>query len=278
VWATRRLGPLNGRGVLLVGAGKMSTLAARRLRSLDAKLHVTSREGGSAVSLAAGLGGTPVQADLMDEVAAAVDLVICSTGSPSTVLDRADVEAFQRRRDHRPLCIVDIAVPRDVDPGVAAVAGVELVDLDELGAHVAANVDSRRRFLPEALQIIQAELERTVSTLGQRDTAGPTIAALAKQAEAVRRAELARAVERLPNLDEAGRAHLDRLTRSLVSKLLHAPISHLRQNADDIGVVLTIRDAFDLDGAMETAADPGSHQPHPEGPAHTPRRPAGEDA
>jgi len=248
LWATSRLGPLAGRGVLLVGAGKMSTLAARRLRDLGAQLFVTSREGQSSVALAAALGGTPLRGDRLEDVATVVDVVLCSTDSPSIVISRADVEAFQSRRRHRPLCVLDIAVPRDVDPAASGVPGVELVDVDELGTHVAARLDGRRTAIPEALRIIESELRRTVAAIGERDATGPTIAALTKHADALRRAELARTMERFPDLDEAGRAHIDRLTRSLVSKLLHGPISHLRQNSDDLGVVLTLRDAFDLDG------------------------------
>jgi glutamyl-tRNA reductase len=245
------LGGLEGVGVLVVGAGKMSALAARRLSSGGARLFVTSRGGDSATALAAELEGAAVPVDDLDSVAASVDVLLCSTSSQRPVLTVADVERFQGRRDGRPLCIVDIAVPRDVDPEAALIPGVTLIDLDGLGARVQSNLAERRRELPAAERIVARELHSTMAVIGERDAAGPTISALTRRAEALRRREVERSLARVPNLDDSVRAQVDVLTRSLVSKLLHGPITHLKESPEDPSVALTLREVFDLDDGAE---------------------------
>jgi glutamyl-tRNA reductase len=254
-YARTACGPLEGRGVLLVGAGKMSAQAARRLAAYGADLHITSRGGESAVELAARLGGVPVALGDIEEAAEGCDVILCSTSSPVPVLTRADVERLQRRRGHAPLCIVDIAVPRDVEAAAGEVAGVSLIDLDVLGERVAANLEGRRRELPAAERIVEEELARTATVIGQRDAAGPTIAALTRRAEELRRREVERALQRLGD-DDAVRTQVDAMTRSLVRKLLHAPIAHLKESADDPAIALHLREAFDLDDEGSNGTTP----------------------
>ncbi|HEV7677876.1 MAG TPA: glutamyl-tRNA reductase [Candidatus Dormibacteraeota bacterium] len=239
-------GSLAGRGVLLLGAGKMSAQAAARLAQYGAHLSITSRGGESAVDLAGRLGGVPVALGDIDEAAAKCDVVLCSTSSPVPVLTAADVERMQALRGHRPLCIVDIAVPRDVDPAAGNVTGVTLVDLDGLGERVDSNLEGRRREMPAAERIVEEELENTVTVIGQRDAAGPTIAALTRRAETLRSREVDRALQGL-DVDDALRSQVDVLTRSLVRKLLHGPIAHLKDSADDPSIALVLREAFELD-------------------------------
>jgi len=245
-YARTACGSLDGLGVLLLGAGKMSTQAARRLAGYGAHLYITSRGGESAVDLAAQLGGVPVAIDNIDEAVLDCDVVLCSTSSPVPVLTRSDLERMQQRRGQRPLCIVDIAVPRDVEPGAAEVPGVTLVDLDGLGERVTANLEERRRELPAAEHIVSEELDRTVAVIDQRDAAGPTIAALTRRAEELRQREVERALQRM-DADDATRAKVEVMTRSLVRKLLHAPIAHLKESADDPAIALRLREVFDLD-------------------------------
>jgi glutamyl-tRNA reductase len=239
-------GSLDGLGVLLLGAGKMSTQAARRLAGYGARLYITSRGGESAADLAAALGGVPVNLGNIEEAAGDCDVILCSTSSPVPVLAAADVERLQGRRGHRPLCIVDIAVPRDVEAAAGAVRGVTLVDLDVLGDRVSRNLEGRRREVPAAERIVDEELERTMTVVDQRDAAGPTIAALTRRAEELRRREVERALQRL-DADDALRSQVEVMTRSLVRKLLHAPIAHLKESADDPAIALHLREAFDLD-------------------------------
>jgi glutamyl-tRNA reductase len=180
-------------------------------------------------------------------IAAEVDVVICATDSAEVVLTAADVATMQERRGHRPLAVVDIAVPRDVEAEAAEVTGVTLIDVDAVGTRIAGAGSSQRAALAEATAIIEAEAARAVTVVAERDTAGPTIGALVRQAEAVRRQEVERTLARMPGVDAATADRIQQLTRGIVSKLLHAPISHLREFADDPGVALTLRDAFDLD-------------------------------
>lgn len=238
---------LAGRVVLLVGAGTMSTLAARRLTLSGARLLVASRGGDSAVELAASLGGNAVAVANAVVAAGDADVVISSTSSAEPVFSADDVAAIQRTRAHRPLGLVDIAVPRDVDPAAATVPGVTLVDVDAVGQRIAAAHGVARAALAEATAIIEGEVVHAITVVGERDAAGPTIGALVRRAESLRRHELERTLARMPGVDAATVERLQQLTRSLVSKLLHAPISHLREFSDDPGVALTLRDAFDLD-------------------------------
>lgn len=242
-------GGLAGRAVLVLGAGPMSALAARRLDQAGARLTIASRGGDSAAALAATIGGGAMA--VTDPLAAAfdVDLILCCTDSPTPVLTVRDVVAIQERRAHRPLGIVDIAVPRDVDPAAATVAGVTLADVDSVGGRIGDVRGRRLVALAEATAIVEAEVAHAVAVVGQRDMAGPTIGALVRQAEALRMREVERTLARMPEADAATVDRIQQLTRSLVGKLLHPPISHLREFADDPAVALTLRDAFDLDAA-----------------------------
>jgi glutamyl-tRNA reductase len=238
-------GDLDGKGVLLVGAGKMSRLAADRLRDEGARIMTTSR-GESSRRLARAIGAERVALADLEELADDVDVIIASTDSATTVLDAATIESLQLRRDGRPLCIVDMAVPRDVDAAAADVPGVTLIDIDDLGRRVGARLDQRRQTIPAAEEIIDAELEKTVMVIGQRDTAGPTIAALVEWAEELRAREVARTFAAGREIDEETRARVEMLTRSMVRKLLHGPVTRLRE-AGDPATTLAIREAFRLD-------------------------------
>jgi glutamyl-tRNA reductase len=250
-------GSLAGRGVLVLGAGTMSALAARRLQQAGATVMLASRGGESALALATSLGGGAVAVTDPIAVAAAIDVVVCSTNSAAPVLTAADVAAIQESRSHRPLGIVDIAVPRDVEAAAAAVAGVTLIDVDAVGARIAHLHGQQLVALARATAIIEAEVAHAVAVVDERDTAGPTIGALVRQAEALRRREVERTLLRMPAVDADTVDRIDQLTRSLVSKLLHAPISHLRDFADDPAVALTLRDAFDLDSAEDRDGERG---------------------
>lgn len=250
-------GDLDGRGILLVGAGTMSALAARRLQDAGARLMVISRGGDSAVALASTLAGSAIAVTDPLTVADQVDVVICTTNSSAPVLTAADVAAFQQLRSHRPLGIVDIAVPRDVEAAAGAIAGVTLVDVDAVGERIAHSQGQRQAALAEATAIIEAEVAHAVTVVGERDAAGPTIGALVRRAESVRRREVERTLARMPDVDAATATRIQQLSRSIVSKLLHAPISHLRDFADDPAVALTLRDAFDLDAPERVDGDEG---------------------
>ncbi|MFN2581278.1 MAG: glutamyl-tRNA reductase [Candidatus Dormibacteria bacterium] len=246
-------GSLRDRGVLLVGAGKMSALAASRLQEEGARILTTSR-GDSKTQLARVVGARAVGMDALVDIAPSLDVLICSTTSAQPVITAALVGAMQQRRHHAALCIVDIAVPRDVECEAATVPGVTLVDIDELGRRLDRHLSSRARHVPEAERIVHQELRRTMAVIGERDAASPTISALLRRAEGLRRREVERTLARSPELDAATRERIDVLTQSLVRKLLHGPVTHLREAAGDPSVALVLREAFDLDEVEVTGA------------------------
>ena len=176
--ARTSLGDLDGKGVLLVGAGKMSRLAADRLREQGARIMTTSR-GESSRRLARAIGAERIALAALEDLGDDVDVIIASTDSPTSVLGAGVIESLQRRRDGRPLCIVDMAVPRDVDRRGWTRARASRSSTSTIsGAGSDARLDQRRQTMPAAEEIIDSELEKTVTVIGQRDTAGPTIAAL----------------------------------------------------------------------------------------------------
>jgi len=237
---------LTGKGVLLVGSGRMSRLAATRLRDEGARIMTASR-GDSSRRLARTVGGETVALDALGDVAEQIDVIISSTNSARILLDAAVIDALQQRRDRRPLCIVDLAVPRDIDAAAARLPGVTLIDIDELGRRVDERLDERRNTIPAAESIIDAELDRTMTAIGERDTATPTITALVEWAEALRTREIARTFGTAVDLDTQTRERVDVLTARIVRKLLHGPVTRLREAATDPAATLAIREAFRLD-------------------------------
>lgn len=250
--ATELAGDLRGSRVLLLGAGTMGTLAGRRLAGTGARLLVASQGGASATALAASLPDAVAVGDVVRH-AAEIEVVVAATNSDAAVLTAAEVAAIQAVRDHRRLVIVDISVPRDVEATAAAVDGVVLVDVDAVGSRVAAAAGDHRAALAEATALIEAEVVHTIAAVGVRNATGPTIAELTRRAEALRSREVERTLARHP-VDAVTAERIQQLSRSLVAKLLHAPIAHLREHADDPAVALSIRDAFDLDATEPRAA------------------------
>ncbi|MBV8301972.1 MAG: glutamyl-tRNA reductase, partial [Candidatus Dormibacteraeota bacterium] len=174
------------RPVLLVGAGAMAELAARRLAELGCEVIAASR-GDSRHRVAAAVGGRAVAAGALLDVAAEVDSIICCTRSEGHVLSESLLRSMQQDRAGRPLCIVDMAVPRDVAPGAASVPGVTIADIDELGRQLEGTQGSRRHAIAEAESVVAQEVRRTMAVIGQRDSAAPTITALLRHAETIRR-------------------------------------------------------------------------------------------
>ena len=243
------LGGVQGRTVLLIGAGKMSTLAGRQLQGRGAHLRVSSRGGESAAALAGDLGATVVTSADLAAAVVDCDLVITSTDSPEPVLNLATLAEVQRRRGERSLCIVDMAVPRDVPPEVGRLPGVTLLDVDDIGRHLAGSLEGRSDAVTAAAAVVAEEARIAIETVELRGAADPTIRALVSRAEEIRAREVARTLARLPEADPPTRERIERLSQSLVRKLLHAPIVHLREARGDPGTALRLREAFGLDDA-----------------------------
>jgi len=223
--AQGQLGSLAGRSALIVGAGKMARLAAQTLRQAGAaELVVANRTPAHGSALAAEFRGRSVPLEAIDRELATVDLVVASTAamSPTVTLD-AVRRGLDRRQAGRPLVVLDLGVPRDVEPEVRSLRGVVLADLDALRAVLETEDDGPRREVGRVRELIAEETAEFMS--GQRSAKlAPTIRALRARAEQVRQHELARAGVRLAGLDPAQREAVDQVTRGLVNKLLHDPI------------------------------------------------------
>jgi len=226
--AEGQLGGLAGRRVLVVGAGRMSRLAGRAVRAAGAgELVVANRTPANGVTLARELGGRSVPLDRIEDELVAADLVVASTAAVvPTVTAAAVASATARRRSagaSAPLVVLDLGVPRDVDPGVRSLSGVVLADLDGLRAVLETEDAGQRDEIERVRALIAAETDTFMSW--QREARlGPTIRALRARAEELRRRELDRVASRLSGLDERERAAVEAVTRGLVNKLLHEPV------------------------------------------------------
>jgi len=248
--AAQTLGSLQGRRALVLGAGDMGSSMAESLAAAGvAELVLANRTHAKAVQLARAVGGRAVRfTDLPTELSHA-DVVLTSTGASSVLLSRADVESAMAERAGRPLVLVDIAMPRDIDPSVAEIPGVTVLDMDDLGAFADQGIAGRRREIDAVRAILDDELERYRVATSAREIA-PVIVALREAAEAMRLAELERVRSRLADLDEAQHATVEQLTQGLVAKLLHQPTVALREAAGTAKgerLVQALRDLYGLD-------------------------------
>ena len=250
--ARERLGGLAGKAVLLLGAGDMGEGMAVAMAGAGERisLMVANRTQAKAAALAARIGAEPVAlVDVPDRVAD-VDLLLTSTGSQAPIIERSDLEPVMAGRAGRPLLVVDIAVPRDVDPAVADIDGVTLLDMDDLRGFAAAGVAGRRREVAAADAILDDELQRYLDASSAREVA-PMIVALRERAEVVRRAELDRFRGRLDDLGPDQVDLVDAVTKRLVSKLLHQPTVVLKDAAGSPRgdrLVAALRELFEIEG------------------------------
>lgn len=234
--------------VLLVGAGKMSDLAARALRAQGAQVVVTNRTLARAQELAERLGCAVRPFEELEPALAQADIVITSTGAREPVIGRALLKRVQRSRRGKQMVIVDIAVPRDVEPGAGALDGVFLYDIDDLQKIASEHLDGRRAEATRAEDLIESEVGRFFEA--QRGRAlGPTISALRSRFAAVASAEAARVLAANPALDERSRREVARMADAIVGKLLHTPQVVLKRAAageDGDALVLAAQQLFEL--------------------------------
>jgi glutamyl-tRNA reductase len=228
--AIKVFGHVRGRRVLVVGAGKMSGLAARRLAREGAELTVVGRTEARASELAAALGGRALAFENLAGELATADVVLTGTAAPTTILHVPEVEAAARARRGRPLFLIDIAVPRDVDPAVRAIPGVFLYDLDDLTGVAAANLRERQREAAAAETLLEEEVRRHLAQERERG-AVPSVTELRRRAEAIRRAEIEKARTRLGPLTPEQERALEAVSTAIVNKLLHAPTVCLKDVA-----------------------------------------------
>lgn len=248
--ARQIFGRLNERVVLMVGAGKMSELAARHLRRAGAtQIFVTNRSHDRAVRLAEAFQGRTVPYDRFKEELPRADIVITSSGAPHYILGKAEVRRAVEARRNRPVFLIDIAVPRNIDPEVNQLENVFLYDIDDLQKVVDENLKARQQEAEGAEGIIAEEVDRMVSRLRSRE-AKPTIIELQHQLETVRTAELERLAGKLTSLTPDQREAVEAITRGLINKIAHGPIAELRRQANEpngLQSIEIIRRIFRLD-------------------------------
>jgi len=248
--AGERLGGITGTTVLVVGAGDMGEGMAVALAGAGAaQVLVANRTPGRAAALAARIGGEPVPLVELPERLAEADVLLTSTGSRAPIIEPDDVAPIMAGRG-RPLLIVDIAMPRDVDPGVGDVEGVTLLDMDDLRRFAALGVAERRREVAAVETILNAEIDRYLGATSAREVA-PMIVALRQRAEAVRASELDRFRGRYDDLDPRQLELVEAVTRGLVAKLLHQPTVVLKDAAGSARgdrLVAALRELFEIEG------------------------------
>jgi len=247
--ARQTFGDLSLSQVLLVGAGKMGELAAKHLLDKGvAGIKVVGRSAERVRELALRCGSSVAMSRLEDALNQC-DIVITCTSAPHHIIRRELIERIMRERQGRPLFIVDIAVPRDVEPSVAELPGVHLYNVDDLESAVASNLDERRAEARNVEPIIQEEADKFESWLNTLRVF-PTIKALRRRAEEIRKSELARTSAVLSRLPEADRRRIEALTLAIEKKLLHNTIALLRDHAaagDGNETDLAVRRLFGLD-------------------------------
>ena len=219
---------LNGRTVLLLGAGKMSELSAKHLTSQGvSKLLIWNRTYQRAVDLAKTLQGEAIPPEELFRHVERADILICSTGAPGVVLRKTDGQRIIKLRKNRPVFIIDIAMPRDVDPEINKIDNIFLYDIDDLRHVVDANLKHRLKEAQFAEGIINEEVQSYVNQVHSLDIT-PTIVALKKHWDLIRQEELEKTKKQLGKLSTEQEVALENMTQSIIKKLLHGPISEIK--------------------------------------------------
>ena len=246
--ARKIFGSLSGRTVMIAGAGKMSELAARHLRRSGAThVFVTNRTYERAVELAKVFQGTPVEYSRFLATLPEVDILIASSGATEYILKKEEMHRVITARRNKPVFLIDIAVPRNIDPAINNLDNVFLYDIDDLQEVVNANLRERMKEAEHAELLVSEEVDRMMARLKVVEIT-PTIVGLQEQLESIRAAEVEKAMRRY-GLDEHQREALEAATRAIINKVAHGPISELRVQAgkpDGAHSIALIKKVFHL--------------------------------
>lgn len=238
---------LKGCTVLLIGAGEMAELSARHLVTAGAsRVLIANRTEQTAQQMAAEFGATAVPFDQLDQPLAEADVVICSTGAPNYILTEAQARRALAKRRNRPTCLIDISVPRNIDPAVGKVKNVFLFDIDDLESVITSNIREREREAERAELIVQSEVMQFQQSLRLMDV-GPTIGAMREKFQEVARAEMARQRKRLGVLTKEQEEAIEALLVSTVNKISHPIINQMRRFYETNESSAAADDNFELD-------------------------------
>ncbi|MFT3927297.1 MAG: glutamyl-tRNA reductase [Myxococcales bacterium] len=258
-------GELTGRRVVLVGAGEMSEGAAKALAQNGTLLTVVNRNQERARAVAEACGGEAREFDQLAQELVAADVVITSTASPRYVITRELMQGVIRARRHRPLFLIDIAVPRDVDPRVENLDNVFLFDIDDLEQVASQNIAARKREAEQAERIVETEVQAFEEWQRALDLT-PTLVALRERVRTVIHGELERTLPRLKGLGDAERKSLEIMCDAMVNKLLHRPITELKRTSsepDGSQLVESVRRLFELEEARQAPNSEPEAEPDP---------------
>ena len=229
--ADKQLNGLIGKRVLVVGAGEMGEGMAKSLHAGGiTELRVANRTWDRAVETAERLNGKPVRLDELPQNLTEVDLLLTSTGATAAILEYGDLDEAARQREGRELLIVDIAVPRDVDPASAELDGVTLLDMDDLREFAEKGIRAREKEVSSVIEIINEELERFSNLFSARSVA-PIVTQLHSRAEEIRNAELQKLFRKFPELTSEELKGIETLTSVIANKLIHEPTVRLKDAA-----------------------------------------------
>ncbi len=247
--ARKIFGSLEGHSVLIIGAGKMSELAGRHLRRSGAPaIFVANRTFEKAVEMAAQFEGRAVPFDQLFDFLTHVDVVISSTGAPEYLLTRERAQALIATRKNRPMFFIDIAVPRDIDPAVNQIDNMFVYDIDDLQQVADANRRQREREAERAEAIVAAEVDRMIGRFKAHEIT-PTIISLQSELERIRRSEVERHRGRLSDLTPSQQDAVEAITRGIINKIAHTPITQLKTLAghpDGLPLIAVVKRIFNL--------------------------------
>lgn len=247
--AAQHLGSLQGRSVLVIGAGEMGEGMVRAIMENGiSDLLIANRTPERAQELAERLGGLAIGLDELPAALTKVDLLLTGTGANSMIIEHAHVDRVMQNRNGRDILVVDVAVPRDVDPAAGQIPGVTILDMDDLRAFADAGMAERKREVELVESMCAEEVNRYLSVRSAREVA-PLVARLHDEAEEIRLAEIDRLRARLGDLDERQLEALDALTKGIVAKLLHQPTVRLKDAAGTPRgerLAEALRDLFEL--------------------------------
>jgi len=252
------LDTLQGRHVVILGAGETSELTARALADRGADtIFVANRHADRALGLAQRFGGSVVGLDGLPDQLLEADIVLSSTSSPHPIVGREELELVMQERGSRALLLIDIAVPRDIDPACGELEGVSLYDIDDLQAVVESNLNTRAAEAPQALAIVEEEIHRFARWLAQRDTL-PTISALREHGNTLVEQVLAENAGRWETASPRDLARVEAIARAVMSRLLHEPTIRLRSLGEDRGhaSLEMVRELFALREDAQSLEEP----------------------
>ncbi|MBI4715530.1 MAG: glutamyl-tRNA reductase [Nitrospirae bacterium] len=258
--AKKIFGNLRDKTALLLGAGEMAELAAEYLvQSGVREVAVSTRNYERGAGLAGRFNGRVIRFEEFLQELVHTDIVLCSTGAPTYLIRHEDVHRLIQKRKNRPIFLIDISVPRNIDPEVNEIDNVFLYDIDDLESVVKANLKARQKEAEKAEEIILSEVgvyTRWTKTL----EVVPTIVALREKVERIRKAELERALPRIGPVDEEKARMIDVLTLSIVNKILHFPTMALKDESNGGDDAEVIRRLFDLELEAKPAPQAGEEE------------------